>query len=99
MRLGSVNSLIEYYTDQCLQTKLSVEGCHQSADISTGGSCLCLTLFWITRYLLKAKLFSLKLKYLLFLLTIIKKVKTYCTDLIVIIIVVTEPITVKIFIK
>lgn len=41
MRLGSVNSLIEYYTDQCPQTELSVEGCHhQSADISTGGSCL-----------------------------------------------------------
>lgn len=62
MRLGSVNSLIEYYTDQCLQTKLSVEGCHQSADISTGGSCLSPNPFLDYSLLVEREIVFLKVK-------------------------------------
>lgn len=97
MRLGSVNSLIEYYTVQCSQTGLSVEGCHQSAEISTGGSCLSPNPFLDYSLLVESEIVSLKVKISLVFTN--NNWKTECTDLIVIIIVVTKPITVWVFIK
>lgn len=96
MRLGSVNSLIEYYTDQFSQTKPSVEGCHQSADISTGGSCLSPNPFLDYSLLVESEIVFLKVKISLVFTN--NNWKTECTDLIVIIIVVTKPITVWVFI-
>lgn len=97
MRLGSVNSLIEYYTDQSSQTELSVEGCHQSADISTGGSCLSPNPFLDHSLLVEREIVFLKSKISLVFTN--NNWKTYCTDLIVIIIVITKPIIVSVLNK
>lgn len=99
MRLGSVNYLIEYYTDQCSQTELSVEGCHQSADISTGGSCLSPYPFLDYSLLVESEIVFLKVKISLVFTNNNWKLKAYWMDLIVIIIEVTKPITVWVFIK